>query len=499
MDATDAELLATFARNRNEDAFRELVRRHLGMVFATARRLVGDAREAEEIAQTVFQLFAEKAGTLVAGQPLAGWLYHTTRHHALHHVRSESRRRQREQLAVAMTPSSETSPPPDQLVEELENALTELPADERDILVLRFLEDRQLREVGRELGVSEEAARKRVSRALDRLREVFARRGITASTGAITVALLGQSGVGVPATLGASITTTILGGTAAAATAALVTQTTATTMNLFNLKTAAAILGAAAVTGTTTYLVQEREADQLRADYQTLTETHGKLAVEQQEARELIQLRDEQIAALRRDVGDLPRLRGEVDRLNRELNRLAELQKENVRLRDQLTALVQVGETEKNSPPIFPGQFVTKDLLTPMGYDTPEAAMHTISWAEVFGDYDDVNEGFGPDMLAKELQKAKGRDNFESLRSQIVPYLEGVQVVARKTLAADQVEVRFRVKYFPEISQWKPGMQTLQEIVQPLVRVDGNWKVGGATQPYTPNWETEGQIHVFAK
>jgi hypothetical protein len=90
-------------------------------------------------------------------------------------------------------------------------------------------------------------------------------------------------------------------------------------MNLFNLKTAAAILGTAAVTGTTTYLVQEREAERLRADYQTLNETHGQLAAEQQEALAMIQLRDEQIERLKRDVADLPRLRGEVDRLMREL------------------------------------------------------------------------------------------------------------------------------------------------------------------------------------
>lgn len=196
MDATDAELLAAFARNRNEDAFRELVRRHLGMVFATARRMLDDAQQAEEVAQTVFQLFAEKAGTIEAGQPPAGWLYHTTRHHALHRVRSEGRRRQREQHAVSMNAANDTPSPPNQLVEELEDALSELPEEERDVLVLRFLEDRQLREVGRELGVSEEAARKRVSRALDRLRDVFTRRGITASTGAITVAMLGQAGVG---------------------------------------------------------------------------------------------------------------------------------------------------------------------------------------------------------------------------------------------------------------------------------------------------------------
>ncbi len=313
-----------------------MVNRHLNLVFATARRILGDPQLAEEVAQGVFLLLARKAGEIGDQRPLAGWLYHTARHHALNACRAEGRRRQREQTAAAMQ-THETPLEPEWIAAELEGALEELPAEDRDALVLRFLDNRQLREVGVELGISEEAARKRVSRALDKLRGIFGKRGVALSTGLLTTALAAQAGAVAPAGLGASIVASALTGlTAASATALTATQTTTTLMNLLNLKTTTAILGAAAVTGTTTYLVQERKAEQLRADYQTLNETHGKLANDQQEALALILLRDEQIERLKRDVADLPRLRGEVDGLSRKLAELEALRAKNIELEKAL-------------------------------------------------------------------------------------------------------------------------------------------------------------------
>ena len=363
MEASDQELLRAFVRERSEDAFRQMVNRHLNLVFATARRILGDPQLAEEVAQGVFLLLARKAGEIGDQRPLAGWLYHTARHHALNASRAEGRRRQREQTAAAMQ-TNETTPEPEWIAAELEGALEELPAEDRDALVLRFLDNRQLREVGVELGISEEAARKRVSRALDKLRGIFGKRGVALSTGLLTTALAAQAGAAAPAGLGASIVASALTGlTAASATAITATQTTTTLMNLFNLKTTAAILGAAAVTGTATYVVQEREADRLRADYQTLNETHGKLAVEQQEARELIQLRDKQIERLRRDIADLPRLRGEVDRLNREL---AQLSADKAVLEQDLSALRLSARTSPESAaaePVKPGPLSDEDVF----------------------------------------------------------------------------------------------------------------------------------------
>ena len=327
MDDTDIELLAAFARQRREDAFRELVRRHLPMVFATARRLLEDTHQAEEVSQSVFQLLASKAGVIDGRAPLAGWLYHATRHQALHLVRSEGRRRQREQRAAAMQVPTTASPAEGELIAELEEALTALSSDERDVLVLRFLEDRRLSEVGHELGVSEEAARKRVTRALDRLREIFGRRGLGATPGAITVALVGQSAVGVPAGLGAGIINTALAGTAAAAAATSLTQG-ATAMSLFNLKTAAAVLTAAAVTGTSTYLIKERGAERLRAEQASLAAAHATLTTQHEQEVAAVHAREEQIAQLQKEVAELPRLRGEVDRLNRTVAALRNVEAE---------------------------------------------------------------------------------------------------------------------------------------------------------------------------
>lgn len=147
METSDHELLRIFVNDRAEAAFRQMVNRHLNLVFATARRIVGDPQLAEEVAQGVFVLLARKAGELQKDQPLAAWLYHTTRYQSLNASRSEGRRRQREQTALAMQ-TTDSAPEPELITEELEGAMDELPPEDRDALVLRFLDNRQLRDVG---------------------------------------------------------------------------------------------------------------------------------------------------------------------------------------------------------------------------------------------------------------------------------------------------------------------------------------------------------------
>src|SRR5216117_3219495 len=98
----DHELLREYAERRSQDAFRELVGRHLAIVYSAACRMVRDSQLAEEVAQNVFTTLAQKAGSLGPAQVVGGWLYHTTRHLAMHAVRSEQRRREREQTAAAM-------------------------------------------------------------------------------------------------------------------------------------------------------------------------------------------------------------------------------------------------------------------------------------------------------------------------------------------------------------------------------------------------------------
>lgn len=336
MQINDHDLLRRFARERCEDAFRELVKRHLGAVFAVALRVTGDPHRAEEVAQSAFAELAAKAGTFPPDSVVAGWLYNTSRHLALRACRSEHRRRGREQLAVA-TPVNE--PSPHALSEHLETAMERLKPDERDVLVLRFFEERNLREVGLELGLSEDAARMRVNRALTRLRDVLERPGITGSTAWLAATLPAGASVSVPVGLGASIASSVFGGAPLATAALAVTQTTNSMSTLFNLKTTVALFAAAAVTGTSTYFVKHREVGELQARHQVLEHTFARLSADHEQALAAVGLRDNQIGRLRRDVADIHRLRGEVDRLNRELAERAHLRQINEQLRAEVEKL----------------------------------------------------------------------------------------------------------------------------------------------------------------
>jgi RNA polymerase sigma factor (sigma-70 family) len=253
----DRKLLDEFVKARSQSAFRELVERHLPVVYSAARRMVRDSHLAEEVAQSVFTTLAQKAESIRPPQVLGGWLYNTTRHLAMHAVRTEQRRREREQTAYAMQALDLPSDDPG-IVEHLEPAMAELDAEDRDALVLRFLANRGLREVGAELGVSEEAARKRVSRALERLRTVLESRGVTA-TGVLLATALTASTLAVPIGLGATVATTALTGvsiqtsTALAATKAIVMTTTQKTL-------VAGIVALAVTAGVGMYVVQKVKA-----------------------------------------------------------------------------------------------------------------------------------------------------------------------------------------------------------------------------------------------
>lgn len=248
----DHALLQDYARNRSQEAFRQLVDRHLRMVYGAAHRIVRDAHLAEEVAQNVFTLLAAKAAGIVPPQVVAGWLYNSTRHLAMHCVRSEQRRREREETAAAMH-LNVSEPDPAWIAGHLEEALAELEADDRDALVLRYLEERNLGDVGRELGVSEDAARMRVNRAMDRIRLVFQRRGGAVTAVGLAAAI--STATAVPTTaLAISVT-------AAAVASTTVTTITATTASIMSLKTIVAVVAAAGLTGVGTYLVQQKKVD----------------------------------------------------------------------------------------------------------------------------------------------------------------------------------------------------------------------------------------------
>ena len=210
MTTENSELLRRYVADRSESAFATLVERHLGLVYSAALRQVsGDTQAAQDVTQAVFCDLARQAPRLTRHPSLTGWLYTSTRYLAAKARRTEQRRRAREQQAHAMNQLLQTGNPDpawQELRPVLDDAMHELNAADREAVLLRYFEKRPLAEIGARLGLTENAARMRVERAVDKLRAVLAKRGVT-STAAALAASLAQHTVGAaPAGLATQVT-----------------------------------------------------------------------------------------------------------------------------------------------------------------------------------------------------------------------------------------------------------------------------------------------------
>jgi RNA polymerase sigma factor (sigma-70 family) len=205
---TDRELLQEFVEGGSDMAFQSLVERHINLVFATAMRRLRDAGGAQEITQNVFVALARKAAWLRGEVALAGWLHKTTVLESRQWWRGELRRKNREETAAALGTTMKTD---DALLRSLaavlDEGLMELRESDRQAVMLRYLEGRSHREVGSELGIGEDAARKRIDKALEQLTHFFQRRGYAVSAVTATAeALRGASAHAAPAGTAAAIT-----------------------------------------------------------------------------------------------------------------------------------------------------------------------------------------------------------------------------------------------------------------------------------------------------
>ncbi len=183
--SSDPQLLRDYAERRSEAAFAELVRRHIDLVHSAAFRMVNDSHLAKDVSQGVFVALAKDAGKLAGHPVLSGWLHRTARNLAAKVVRTDVRRRVREKEAVAMNDSSETDTSWEEIAPHLDAALADLSEPDRDAVLLRYFEKKPANEMSEILGISAEAAQKRVTRAVEKLRENFAKRGITAGVAGI--------------------------------------------------------------------------------------------------------------------------------------------------------------------------------------------------------------------------------------------------------------------------------------------------------------------------
>lgn len=208
---TDIELLQDYARTGSEIAFAELVKRHAGAVYASALRQLRDPSLAEEVVQAVFILLARKASSFKPGVVLSGWLFRATQFASNDLLKAEYRRQRRETTAYHMNATDEAmgAPENDESLWErispvLDHCLSKLGEADRHALLLRFFQDKSLAEVGAALGIAEDAARKRVSRAVDRLHALLTQNGAEVPAESLSPLLVGRSANTVPNGLAAA-------------------------------------------------------------------------------------------------------------------------------------------------------------------------------------------------------------------------------------------------------------------------------------------------------
>jgi RNA polymerase sigma factor (sigma-70 family) len=222
----DMALVREYAARQSEQAFETLVSRNLGLVHSAALRQMRDPHLAEEITQTVFIILARKAGSLNPKTILPGWLYRTTRYVSAAALKIQRRREHREQEAhmQAVIQEAQTDPAWEQFSPLLDEAMANLRDKDRDAIVLRYFQNRSLRDVGAVLGVDEYAAQKRVARALEKLHAFFTKRGVRSTAEIIAGAISANSIQTAPALLAKSVTAVAIakGATASISTLTLI-------------------------------------------------------------------------------------------------------------------------------------------------------------------------------------------------------------------------------------------------------------------------------------
>jgi RNA polymerase sigma factor (sigma-70 family) len=318
---TDSQLLRAYAEQRSEPAFAELVQRHVDLVYSAAVRLTRDPHLAKDVTQGTFVALAKSAGHLVGRAVISGWLHRTAQNIAAQMIRTEVRRRAREQEVAVMTEflASDSHETWAQVAPYLDAALGELSESDRDAILLRYFEGKSAQAMAQALGVGEEAAQKRVSRAVERLRQAFARRGVSAGASGLGVLLASHAVSAAPAGLAVAIFQ-------AAAVAGPLLSTSLIVTNAIAMTTLQkTILATTLVAAVGVGFYEAGEASRFRAETESLRRQQAplrerltQLGHAHEETTQLLNGLRAENERLSRQTAELLRLRAEVSKLTRE-------------------------------------------------------------------------------------------------------------------------------------------------------------------------------------
>jgi RNA polymerase sigma factor (sigma-70 family) len=468
---TDLDLLQRYAQQRSEEAFATLVDRHLNFVYATALRQVRSPQLAEEVAQSVFMSLARNSNTMKPDTVLTAWLYCVTRHAAIDLLRGESRRQAREQAALEIANMKSDSTEWAHVEPFLDEALEALDETDRSAILLRYFENKSLREVGENLGTSEDAAQKRVSRTVEQLRACFSSRGVVLSAAGLTAALCAQATQAAPIGLCAAITTAAALAGPSAGTAAFATATKTIAMTTLQKTLITATIIAAVGAG----IYEARQASNLQNQVQTLQQRQAPLTEQVKQLQREHEEATRKLAALREDnellqpatnTAELLKLRGEVGVLRRQLADYKSSQEAAAKARQPSTYQLP-NYSQADLPRNFPQvSFVYS------GHSNPESTLLTLMWAFREGNMRVIMNTLAPEA-ADHWQKLLQAQSADEIPEKSIKYMENVAWfdLTGKRVVSDK-EVQLTIAITP------PSGKDVVVRTVPVKNVRGEWRVG---------------------
>jgi RNA polymerase sigma factor (sigma-70 family) len=435
MTANDLDLLGAFTRDQSQDAFTALVQRHLDLVYCAALRQVRSPQLAEEVAQSVFTDLARNATRLTSDTILTAWLYQVTRRTAINVVRGEARRQLREQIASEMNAMNATAADWTHIEALLDEAMHALDDTDRTAVLLRYFENKSLREVGQTLGTSDDAAQKRVSRAIERLREFFSKRGVAVGASGLAVAISAHAVQAAPVGLAVTISTAaaLAGTVIQTSTTIAATKALAMTTLQKTLITATVIVAGV----TTPLLMQNHSRLRLRAENESLRQQVEQLALLASENDRLSNLVAQAAKPLSNDdqLRELLRLRGEVGQLRSQITELEKLRAENRQLRAAANSRPAT-QPQATSQDYFP-----KDSWVFAGYADPESAFQSSAWAMSKGDVRTMLSSVVPEERARMEKEFAGKPESEIAAhiSEDTETIKAFRILKKEALSEDEV------------------------------------------------------------